>query len=70
MQTTMTSSKPVNPYNSMQICLMLRNIIFNWDFCYFEDISDKFTADVDVTYMMTSSCMMMSTLVYFVYYYL
>ena len=49
---------------------MLGNNIFNWDFCYFSDISDKFTADVDVTYMMTSSCMMMSTLVYFVYYYM
>ena len=40
---------------------MLRNIIFSWDFCYFNDISDKVTTDGDVimhddiTYMKTSS---------------
>ena len=43
---------------------MLRNIIFRWDFCYFENISDKFTADDDVT------CMIMSSLIYCVYCYL
>ena len=28
---------------------MLRNIIFSLDFCYFKDISDKVTAEDDVT---------------------
>ena len=49
---------------------MLQNIIFREDFCYFRDISDKFTADDDDTYMMTSSCMMMLSLIHCVYYYL
>ena len=49
---------------------MLQNIIFSREFCYFEDISDKVTADDDVTCMMTSLCMMMLSLVYCVYYYL
>ena len=49
---------------------MLRDIIFSLDFRYFEDISDKVTADEDVivhddvTYMITSS------LIYCVDYYL
>ena len=43
---------------------MLQNIIFSRNFCYFEDTSNKITADDDVT------CMMMSSLIYCVYYYL
>ena len=43
---------------------MLQNIIFSLDFCYNKNISDKVTADDDVTYMMTSS------LIYSVNYYL
>ena len=65
----MTSSKPVNPYNSMQICLNAAKHYFQLG-RYFKDISDKVTADDDVTFMMTSSCMMMSCLIYCVYYYL
>ena len=49
---------------------MLQNIILSWDFCYFKVISDKSTADDDVTYMMTSSRMVMSSLIHCVYYYL
>ena len=43
---------------------MLLNIIFSLDLCYFKDISDKVTADDDVTYMMASS------LILYVNYYL
>ena len=34
----------------------------------FKVISEKFIADDDVTYMMTSSCIMMSSLILCVYY--
>ena len=50
----MTSSKPVNPYNSMQIFLNIARYFFRLEFCYFKDISDKVTADDDVTCMMMS----------------
>ena len=43
---------------------MLQNIIFSLDFCYFKDISDKVTANNDVT------CMMMSSVICCVYYHL
>ena len=51
----MTSTTPVNPYNSMQICLNVENIIFSLVFSYFKDISDEVTSDDDLTCMMTSS---------------
>ena len=60
----MTSSKPVNPYHSLQISLNVAKYYFQFDFCYFKDISDKVTADDDVT------CMMMSSFIYCVEYYL
>ena len=49
---------------------MLQNIIFSYHFCYFKVIFDKSTADDDVTYMVTSSCMMILSLIHCVYYYL
>ena len=49
---------------------MLLNIIFSRNFCYSEDISDKVTADDGVRCMMMSSCVIMSSLIYSVYYYL
>ena len=50
----MTSRKPVNPYNSMQICLNVGKNYFQVGLLLFKDISDEITADDDVTYMMTS----------------
>ena len=50
---------------------MLRNIVFNLDFCYFKDILDKVTADDDVNIMHDDvTCIMMSSLMYCVDYYL
>ena len=60
-----TSSKPENPYNSMQICLNFAKY-FSLDFCYFEDISDKVTANDDVIMHDDVTCMMTSSLIYFV----
>ena len=50
----MTSSKPVNPYNSMQICLIVVKYFFQFGFFYFKDIFDKVTAYDEVTCMMTA----------------
>ena len=66
----MTSSKLVNPYNSMQICLNVAKYYFSLDFCYFKDISDKVTADDDVIMHDDVTCMMMSSSIYCVDYYL
>ena len=60
----MTSSKPVNPYNSLQICLNVAKYYFQFGLLLFQDTSDKVTAGDDVT------CMMMSSLIYCVYHYL
>ena len=49
MKTMMTSSTPVNLFNSLQIFQMLLNIIFCLVFCNFKAISDKVTANDDVT---------------------
>ena len=64
MQTMITSSKPVNPHNSMQICLNDAKYYFQFGLLLFQDISDKVAADDDVT------CMMMSSLICCVCYYL
>ena len=49
---------------------MLLNIIFSWDFCYFEDTSDKVTADDDVIMYGDVTWMMTSSLIYCVDHYL
>ena len=67
----MTSSKSVNPYNSMQICLNVAKHYFQLGFLLFQRLLlfhllffDKVTADYDAT------CVMTSSLVYCVDYYL
>ena len=54
----MTSSKPVNPYNGMQICLNVAKYYFEFGLLLFQRHADKATADDDVTCMMTSSSCM------------
>ena len=49
---------------------MLRNIIFSLDFCYFKDISDKVTEDDDVIIHDDVTCVMTSSFIYCVDYYL
>ena len=49
---------------------MLQNIIFSLDFCHFIDISDKVVADDDVIMHDNITCMMTSSLIYCVDYYL
>ena len=52
----MTSSKPINAYNNMQVFLNVGKYYFQFALCYFKNISEKFiTDDDDVTCMMTSS---------------
>ena len=43
---------------------MLRSIIFSWDFCYFKIISDKSTADDDITYMVTCDVIMHDDIIF------
>ena len=51
----MTSSKSVNPYNSMQICLNVAKHYFQFGQLLFHLLFlDKVTADNDVICMMTS----------------
>ena len=44
----MTSLKSVYPYTSLQIYVNVVKYYFQFEFCYFKDISDKVAADDDV----------------------